>query len=143
MLAIHMESRIRRYLHSFSISSDAVAQAMQFLDETLDAEKCPPEIHSSFNIVVDEIVSNIVKFSQASSFELAIEPVATPHSITLVFIDNGTPYDPLSHIDPDTTLSADKRPIGGLGILMVKRLADSVSYRREHNRNFFSVSMKL
>ena len=53
------------------------------------------------------------------------------------------PYNPLAHADPDTSLAADERPIGGLGILMVKKLADSVSYLRKYNRNFVTVLKKI
>ena len=60
----------------------------------------------------------------------------------IVFIDDGVAYDPLAHADPDTTLSAEERPIGGLGILMVKKMSDSVSYMRSHYRNFLTVVKK-
>ena len=57
----------------------------------------------------------------------------------LRFIDDGAPYDPLAHTDPDTTLSAEERPIGGLGIMMVKKIADAVTYSRDGDRNTLTV----
>ena len=59
--------------------------------------------------------------------------------ILLTFMDDGTPYNPLSHEDPDTAMPAEKRPIGGLGIMLVKKMASAVSYHRTNNRNFFVV----
>ena len=59
--------------------------------------------------------------------------------VKLVFMDDGVPYDPLSHVDPDTTLPAAERPVGGLGILMVKKMSNSVSYERVRNRNCLTV----
>jgi len=59
--------------------------------------------------------------------------------IVLTFVDDGVAYDPLKHADPDTTLPAEKRPIGGLGIMLVKKMSDSVSYHRAHNRNYLKV----
>ena len=62
-----------------------------------------------------------------------------PSGVRLVFADDGAPYDPLAHADPDTKLPVAERPIGGLGILMVKNMADSISYERTRNRNFLTV----
>ena len=61
----------------------------------------------------------------------------------LTFRDDGVPYDPLTHEDPDTTLPAEKRPIGGLGIMMVKKIADAMSYERIENRNTLKVTKSL
>jgi anti-sigma regulatory factor (Ser/Thr protein kinase) len=65
---------------------------------------------------------------------------ATDDGVNIDFIDDGAPYDPLSHADPDITLAADERPIGGLGLLMVKKMATSVSYRRDRGRNILGVA---
>ena len=59
--------------------------------------------------------------------------------VALTFVDDGVPYNPLAHADPDTTASAEDRPIGGLGIMIVKKLASSVSYRRVGSRNVLVV----
>ena len=60
--------------------------------------------------------------------------------MSLVFIDDGVPYDPLAHADPDTTKDLSERKIGGLGILMMKKLSNSVTYSREDNRNVLRVT---
>ena len=57
----------------------------------------------------------------------------------MTFVDDGKAYDPLTHTDPNTTLPASKRPIGGLGIMMVKKMSDSVTYERKDGRNCLTV----
>ena len=87
--------------------------------------------------MLDEIASNVVNYSGATAFDVAAA-VAGGSAARLTVSDNGRPYDPLAHAEPDTTLSAADRPIGGLGILIVKKMADSVFYRRENGRNILS-----
>ena len=80
-----------------------------------------------------------MKHSGASGFEMDVEMLAEPAGVKLTFVDDGSPYDPLSHEDPDTALPAEERPIGGLGIMMVKKMATSVNYEWKHGRNFLTV----
>lgn len=120
---------------SFQCTQDGIAAASAFLDEALS--DVDPARLSPLHIVIDEACSNVVKHSGASSFEVEIAP--RDGGAVLVFADDGTPYDPLAHEDPDTSAPAEKRPIGGLGIMIIKRLATAVSYRRENNQNFLTV----
>ena len=150
VLAIKYVSRPRVFSRSFPATKEGLGQASAFLDELLspysslvdDAEKYQLLL-PSLQIFLDEIGSNIVRYSGASGFVIDVELTDTPDGIRLVFFDDGTPYDPLSHVDPDTTLSADKRQIGGLGIFMVKKMATSVAYARANNRNRLTVFKKL
>ena len=57
----------------------------------------------------------------------------------MMFIDDGVAYNQLAQVDPDTTLPAEERPIGGLGILMVKKMASAISYNRANGRNILVV----
>ena len=61
----------------------------------------------------------------------------------ITFIDKGVPYDPLTRPDPDITLSAEERQIGGLGIYMVKRSMDDLAYRREDGRNVLTIRKRI
>ena len=143
VLTFLCKAYVQRKVRTFAVSQESLAAAMRFLDETLAEINCHDADRSAFDIILDEIVSNIIKFSNASGFELDIEILEDPKGVNLFFVDDGVPYNPLAHIDPDTKLSAAERPIGGLGIYMVKRLSDSVTYRREHNRNFLTVFKKI
>ena len=91
-------------------------------------------------IVIDEIASNIVRCSGASTFDLACRRTASGYA--LVFSDEGTPFNPLTQPSPDVTAAAEDRAIGGLGIFMVKQMAESVDYARRDGRNVLTVCMK-
>lgn len=127
-----------RRAKSFPSTQAGVAAASDFLDETVERKSLLPTLH----IILDEICSNIVKHSGATCFEVDLEEEENPECVKMSFIDDGDEYDPLSHTDPDTTLSAAERPIGGLGIMMVKKMSDSVTYERVGNRNVFTVVKK-
>jgi sigma-B regulation protein RsbU (phosphoserine phosphatase) len=95
------------------------------------------------NIAIDEIYSNIVKFSGATKVTLIVEVRKATLTARLTFIDNGIPYDPLKQKEPDVTLSADEREVGGLGIFIVKKTMDSVCYRRNGNNNELAITKTL
>ena len=137
VLAVQYVRQSERFVRSFPPTQEGICQASAYLDECLKEQ--PPGAQSSLHIILDEIASNIVKHSGASGFEVDVEFTEDPAGVRLVFVDDGVPYDPLSHADPDTKLPAAERPIGGLGIMMVKKMADSISYERARNRNFLTV----
>ena len=94
-------------------------------------------------VVRDELVSNIVRYSSATTFDLGVEIVESPHGVRLKFSDDGVPYDPLSRPPPDVSMPLEKRPQGGLGIMVVRSLADSVDYERVGDRNVLTVFMSV
>ena len=125
----------------FTVAQSGIAEASTWLDEWIDKADIPG-LAAALHVILDEICSNIVKHSGASYFELGLSRLLEPSGVKMEFIDDGVAYNPLSHEDPDTTLPASKRPIGGLGIMMVKKMADSISYERSRNRNFLTVFKK-
>jgi len=134
-------------VRSFSPTQAGIAAASAFLDECV-GKLCrakggnPAGLQtslSSLHIILDEVCSNIVKHSGASGFEIDVS--SRNGKITMVFIDDGVPFDPLGHADPGIDIPIEERPIGGLGIMMVKKLASSVSYHRAHGRNLFVVEL--
>ncbi|MBO6166988.1 MAG: SpoIIE family protein phosphatase [Kiritimatiellae bacterium] len=141
VLGIAYISRPRMFSRSFPPVQSGISDAAAWLD-SLDIECLTPGLLSTLHIILDEICSNIVRHSGASGFEVDVEELENAQGVKIVFIDDGVAYDPLAHADPDTTLSAEERPIGGLGILMVKKMSDSVSYMRSHYRNFLTVVKK-
>jgi len=90
-------------------------------------------------VAADEIFSNIVRYSGATSWSLTVEKTRYPDSLRLIITDDGQAFDPLSHRDPDTTLCAGERDIGGLGILIVKKTMSPVTYRRRNGMNILSM----
>ena len=154
------EKNKKRFSRSFANTQEGISAASSFLDECLEkfrslevsrsgslgAGSQPPDcltIQASLHVILDEIAANIVKHSGASCFEMDVELMEDPAGVKLAFIDDGKPYDPLAHADPDISLSAAERPIGGLGILMVKKMSDSLSYERSRDRNFLTVFKEM
>ena len=129
----------RSYSNTFPAVLDAMDDALAFLDGKLELNGCSPAMQGKLDIIFDEICSNIVKHSKSTAFELKVEFTENPRGVRMTFSDDGIPYDPLAHVDPDVTLSLEDRPIGGLGLLMVKKMSDSVSYERAGDRNVFTV----
>ena len=149
VLAIRYVAPPRGFSRSFPPTQEGVAEASAYLDEVVSKEderrdssiriaSLAPKLH----VILDEICSNIVKHSGASGFEVDIGIGEEPLVITMTFTDDGVAYDPLAHESPDISLPADKRPIGGLGIMMVKKMATSLAYRRARNRNALTVAVR-
>ena len=91
-------------------------------------------------IVMDEIVSNIVRCSGAKSFAISLERVAD--GLKMVFADSGIAFDPLRDVaTPDVTAALGDRKIGGLGVFMVKKMSKSVAYSRTGGRKVLTVVM--
>ena len=144
VLAVEYVARPQRFVRTFPPTQEGIETASAFLDETLGRFASNPLNFQTaklptLHIILDEICSNIVKHSGASGFEMDVELLADPAGVRLTFIDDGKPYDPLTHEDPDTSIPLAERAIGGLGIMMVKKMADSVSYERVHDRNYLTV----
>ena len=88
--------------------------------------------------------SNIASYAyEGGEGKAEIQIFKTDDEITLVFTDEGIAFDPLAKEDPDVTLSAEDRPIGGLGIFIVKKSMDDVSYKRENGKNVLTIKKKL
>lgn len=115
--------------------------------EALESVDCPMKTMVQLQIVLDEIISNIARYAykgtETGDLTVILEVEGEPPVASVTFIDEGRPYDPLAKEDPDITLSADEREIGGLGIFMVKKTMDSMTYERRDNRNMLTVTKKL
>ena len=112
-----------------------------FINEQLGA--CPPKIKNQINLAVDEIFSNISRYAYCHDNGTVTIRIAVEKDITIEFEDSGVAYDPLSAEEPDITLSAEERSIGGLGIFMVKKIMDSMDYRREDNKNILTIKKTI
>ena len=97
------------------------------------------------DIAVEEIFVNIANYAYGDNVGIVMirsKVSAEPYSITITFIDNGVSYDPLSKPDPDVTLSAEDRQIGGLGIYMVKKNMDSIDYQYLDGQNILTLTKR-
>ncbi|MDE7245992.1 MAG: ATP-binding protein [Oscillospiraceae bacterium] len=125
---------------------DNVEPLTEIVDDMLESMDCPMKVQAQLDIAIDEIFSNIVKYAYAPETGTAvvrIETCRTPASITMTFKDRGVAYNPLARKDPNVTLSLDEREIGGLGIFLVKKSMDRMSYRRRGSQNVLTVYKKF
>mgnify|MGYP004471885843 FL=1 len=120
---------------------DKLPEAVAFFEDTLSGADVPMKVIARVNVAVDEIFSNIARYSGATSVTLGC--ALADGRVTLRFSDNGRPYDPTGKPDPDTTLSAEERDIGGLGIFMVKKTMDDVSYEYTDGLNILTLVKEL
>ena len=110
---------------------------MAWLDEFCQRHEIPDEAHYHLNIVVEELVINAIKHGRCSPAEGAIEVGLwlSGQELNITITDTGTPFNPLNAPPPDLTSSLEGRPIGGLGIHLVRSLMNSVEYERQGGEN--------
>ena len=129
-------------VHFDEASLENIPAVTEFVEGQLEKIGCPMKTVIQFNIAVDEIYSNIVKYGYPKTpgpVTVSVIEKEDPHIVCLRFADEGIPYNPLTNQDPDVTLSADERNIGGLGIYMVKNTMDDVRYKYENGQNILTI----
>ena len=117
-----------------------------FVNEQLEALDCPMKAQMQIDIAIDELFGNIAHYAynpEIGKATVRVEVVEDPLRVVITFIDNGVPYDPLAKADPDTTLSAEERDIGGLGIYMVKKSMDEIAYEYKDGQNILAIKKNL
>lgn len=117
-----------------------------FVNEQMEALNCPVKAQMQIDIAIDELFGNIAHYAynpDVGEATVRVEVAEEPLSVIITFIDGCVPYDPLTAEEPDTTLSAEERAIGGLGIFMVKKSMDEIAYRYENGRNILSIRKTL
>ena len=119
---------------------------MDYVNENLDAVGCSMKSQMQIDIAVEEIFVNICKYAyhpDKGRAVVRVEVLDDPVQVKITFIDHGKPYDPLLKDDPDITLSAEQRDIGGLGIFMVKQTMDAVEYQYKDGSNILTLIKNL
>jgi len=132
------------------LTVDAVVGNIETITDFVNAElellDCPLKVQIQIDVAIDELFGNIAHYAYGNIMGKATVQIAfdeASHTLTLTFIDSGTPFDPLKKTDPDTTLSAQERSIGGLGIFLVKKSMDHMEYRYQDGHNILSIMKKL
>ena len=123
-----------------------IALVTAFVDEQLEELNCPMKAQMQIDIAIDELFGNIAHYAYAPGVGEAtvrLEVQKEPLSVILTFIDGGVPYNPLAAAEPNTTLSAEERSIGGLGIFMVRKSMDEIDYRYEDGKNILTVRKRI
>ena len=137
-------------MNSQTIEVDAltpnITKVTEFVEKFLEEKEAPSAFIMKINVIIDEIFSNIARYGFPDGVASKVRVTASineDNQFVLVFVDNGIPYNPLAKEDPDITLSAEDRPIGGLGIFIVKKIMDEMLYERNNNRNILSLKKNL
>ena len=108
-----------------------------FIDEVCETAGFNPSVTMQMNLAMEEAVVNVMNYAYPKGVQgdIVIEAKEMGDCVRFVIIDGGTPFDPTAEADADTTLSAEERPIGGLGIFLVRQLMDTVSYEYKDGKN--------
>ena len=117
-----------------------------FVNEQLEALDCPMKAQMQIDIAIDELFGNIAHYAynpDVGDATVRVEVIKDPLSVVITFIDKGVPYDPLAKADPNVTLSAEEREIGGLGIFMVKKTMDEITYEYKDGQNILAIKKSL
>lgn len=117
-----------------------------FIEEELEENGCPMKAVMQISIAVEEIYVNIAHYAYHPEIGEATVRCCVggdPLQVTVQFLDSGKPFDPLAKPDADVSLSAEERDIGGLGILMVKKSMDDVTYEYKDGCNILTLKKSL
>ena len=118
----------------------------EFVNAQLEMLDCPIKAQMQIDIAIDELFGNIAHYAytpEVGNATVRVEVSEEPLAVIITFIDNGIPYDPLAKDDPDITLSVEKREIGGLGIYMVKKSMDEITYEYKDGQNILTIKKNI
>ncbi|MCR5118657.1 MAG: ATP-binding protein [Lachnospiraceae bacterium] len=121
---------------------DNIDEVMEFVTEELEKLECSLKVQTQIETAVEELFVNIATYAykpDEGPATVRVEVEKEPPAISITFIDQGVPYDPLAKTDPDVTLSAEDREIGGLGIFMVKESMDNIDYEYKDGKNILHI----
>ncbi len=127
-------------------ATENLPEVQAFVEQQLEAVDCSPRAQMQFGIAVEEIFVNIANYAYAPDTGKAtvrVELTEDPTTVTITFVDHGVPYDPLAKKDPDVSLAADEREIGGLGIFLTKKTMDDLHYEYRDGKNILTLTKKL
>ena len=125
---------------------EKLSEVIAFVTKNMRNVNCPPKAAMQIDLAVEEIFINIASYAykpETGKAVVRVEVDDDPITVIITFIDNGVPYDPLAKEDPDTTLSAEDREIGGLGIFMTKKAMDEISYEYKEGKNILTLKKHL
>ena len=125
---------------------DNLPRVLEFVEEQLAGYGCGMKTSYEINLAVEEIYVNIASYAydkDPGSAVIVADILTDPLSLVLVFKDSGTPYNPLLKEDPDTGIPLKERKAGGLGIYMVKKLVDDISYVYQDGMNILTITKQL
>lgn len=133
MLCVKLKPTARQAELNVSPDKASIKKVTDFVAETLEKWETPAKLATKAQIAADEIYSNIAYYSGAKTATVSV--CYDEEKLKMDFSDDGKPYDPTTAKEPDITLSAEEREIGGLGIFMVKKMAAEIDYKYRNGKN--------
>ena len=127
----------------FPADINELASVTVFLEEELDKAEASPKLMVTFAVALEELFVNVAHYAYPDSkgtVKIGID--TSGDSIVVQLTDSGIPFNPVAMSDPDITESAEERKIGGLGIYMVKKSMDSMTYEYKDNQNILTISKR-
>lgn len=121
---------------------DEMAGLESFLEQVSDTFAIDPGTSFQLNLALDEALANSVNYAYPEGTDgiVTLEADKINNQIVFRLIDAGKPFDPTKEAkEVDTTLSAEERPIGGLGIFLINQMMDSVTYERKDGQNILTM----
>ena len=131
---------------TFPANTEALPDILGFVEETLESYGCPLKIQMALCVAIEEVFVNIAHYAYDGGeghVSLGIAFDASESTVTFRMTDKGIPFDPLKKPDPDITLSAEDRDIGGLGIFIAKKTMDCVTYAYENGENILTMIKRI
>ncbi len=130
---------------TFPAKTEALPDILGFVEETLEAYECPMKLQMSICVAIEEVFVNIAHYAyddREGDVTLGMSFDEAGRTVTFRMADRGIPFDPLQKPDPDITLSAEDRDIGGLGIFITRKTMDKVTYAYENGQNILTMTKK-
>lgn len=130
----------------FPADEKALSEVIAFTEAELEKAECPMKAVMQITVAIEEVFVNVARYAYpkgGGEARFSIDYDSTKSEITFCMKDSGIPFNPLEKPDPDVTLSAEERKIGGLGIYMMKKTMDNVSYAYEKGENILTMVKKI
>jgi sigma-B regulation protein RsbU (phosphoserine phosphatase) len=127
---------------TFQAKTEVLPEVLSFVEETLEKHEWPMKVQMAVCVAIEEVFVNIAHYAYGEgegdvTFSIGFDESGKTAAFRMA--DKGVEFDPLKKPDPDITLSAEEREIGGLGIFITKKTMDSVSYAYENNENVLTM----
>ena len=131
---------------TFPAKIEALSDVLAFVEQSLEDFACPMKLQMAISVAMEEVFVNVARYAYGDGegdVTLGIGFNVQNREVTFQMTDKGVPFDPLQKADPDITLSAEAREIGGLGIFIAKKTMDTLAYAYENGENILTMSKKI